>query len=84
MARTQRPATAEAFSTPAGPPSWKALPSWAVFGTGDLMINNDALRFMAGRAGSTLTEVEGASHVGFIANPDPYADVIRTAVKATT
>jgi pimeloyl-ACP methyl ester carboxylesterase len=84
LARTQRPAAAEAFGTPAGPPSWKSLPSWAVFGTGDLMINNDALRDMAARADSPLTEVPGASHVGFVANPEPYAEVIRTAVKATT
>jgi pimeloyl-ACP methyl ester carboxylesterase len=83
-ALTQRPAAVQAFAAPAGPPSWKSRPSWAVIGTEDHMIHPDALRFMAKRSESEVTEIEGASHVGFISNPVPYADVIRLALKATS
>jgi pimeloyl-ACP methyl ester carboxylesterase len=80
MARAQRPAAIEGFTTPAGPPSWKSLPSWAAIGTSDQTIHVDALHFMAERAGSKVTEIAGASHVGFIPNPKPYAEMIRKAV----
>ena len=82
MARSQRPCALEGFATPAGPPSWKTLPSWAAIGTADQTIHVEALRFMAERAGSKVTEIAGASHVGFITNPKPYAEVIRTAAAA--
>jgi pimeloyl-ACP methyl ester carboxylesterase len=81
MARSQRPCAAEAFGAPAGPPSWKGRPTWAVIGTEDQTIHPDALRFMAKRAEAEITEIDGASHVGFIPNPAPYAEVIRAALK---
>ena len=84
MALTQRPAAGEAFGAPAGPPSWKGRPSWAVLGTADQMIHPDALRFMAKRAGAEVTEIERASHVGFIPNAAPYVNVIRNAINATS
>lgn len=36
MAATQRPVKASALSEPAPAPAWKSLPSWAIYGTGDL------------------------------------------------
>ena len=38
---------------------------------------------MAERAGATITEDEGASHVPMISQPQVVADVILTAVAAT-
>jgi hypothetical protein len=39
---------------------------------------------MAERAGATITEVEGASHVPMMSQPQVVTDVILTAVAATT
>jgi pimeloyl-ACP methyl ester carboxylesterase len=42
------------------------------------------VRYSYDRSGSTLTEVEGASHFVQPSRPDVIADVIRDAVQATT
>jgi pimeloyl-ACP methyl ester carboxylesterase len=84
MAVSQRPVSGDGFGAPAPAPSWKGRPSWAVIGTADQAIHPDALRFMAERAGAEITEIDGASHVGFIPNPKPYVEVIRAAVQATS
>jgi pimeloyl-ACP methyl ester carboxylesterase len=63
--------------------AWRSKPSWAVFGTGDHPIAVELQRFTYGRAGSTVTEIEGASHFSMIANPAIVAGVIRDAVVAT-
>src|SRR5919107_2666393 len=83
MAATQRPLSELAFSEPTGVPAWKKLPSWAVVSTGDKVVGTDAVRSMAERAGATITEVEG-SHVIMISQPQLVADVILTALAATT
>ena len=82
MARAQRPLLASAFEEPAGAAAWRVKPSWGVFGTADLPIAPDLHRFSLGRAGSTVTEVEGASHFVMISKPDVVAGVIRDAVMA--
>jgi pimeloyl-ACP methyl ester carboxylesterase len=79
MAATQRPIAELAFSEPNGEPAWKRLPSWAVVATGDKAAGADLTRFMAERAGATITEVEG-SHVVMVSQPQAVADVILAAV----
>src|SRR4051812_20897671 len=82
MAHAQRPLLASAFEERAGAAAWRVKPSWAVFGTGDQPIAPQLHRFSYDRAGSTVTEVEGASHFLMLSKPDVVAGVIREAVKA--
>jgi pimeloyl-ACP methyl ester carboxylesterase len=82
MAHAQRPIVATAFEEPAAAAAWRAKPSWAVFGTGDQPIAPQLHRFSYERAGSKVTEIEGASHFVMLSQPDAVADVIREAVMA--
>jgi pimeloyl-ACP methyl ester carboxylesterase len=81
MAATQRPVADAAFSERSGPPKWRSVPSWAVVASGDRAAGADVIRSMAGRAGATITEVEG-SHVIMVSQPDTVAGVIRAAAAA--
>jgi pimeloyl-ACP methyl ester carboxylesterase len=83
MARAQRPLLTSAFEDPAATAAWRVKPSWAVFGTEDHPIALALHRFSYGRAGSTVTEIEGASHFVMLSNPEVVADVIREAVTAS-
>jgi pimeloyl-ACP methyl ester carboxylesterase len=83
-AHAQRPVAPNAFEEPATAAAWRAKPSWAVFGTGDLPVGPALHRFQYDRAGSTVTEVEGASHFLMLSEPDVVARVIREAVIALT
>jgi pimeloyl-ACP methyl ester carboxylesterase len=83
MAISQRPVSAAAFDDPAAAAAWRAKPSWAVFGTADRPVAPELHRFSYHRAGSTVTEVEGASHFLMMSQPDIVAGVIREAVTAT-
>jgi pimeloyl-ACP methyl ester carboxylesterase len=84
LAISQRPVSAAAFDDRATAAAWRAKPSWAVFGTGDLPVAPALHRFSYDRAGSRVTEVEGASHVVMLSQPDIVAGVIRDAVIAST
>src|SRR3954451_21635019 len=84
MAHAQRPLLATAFEEPATAAAWRAKPSWPVFGTGDQPIAPQLHRFSYERAGSTVTEIEGASHFVMLSNPDVVAGVIREAVQASS
>ena len=84
MAHAQRPVSPEAFEEPATAAAWRAKPSWAVFGTEDLPVGPPLHRFQYARAGSKVTEVEGASHLLMLSQPDVVARVIRDAVTALT
>jgi pimeloyl-ACP methyl ester carboxylesterase len=53
---------------------------WAVVPTGDKAAGSDVVRSMAERAGATITEVEGASHVPMMSQPEVVTDVILTAL----
>src|SRR5918997_3460678 len=70
MAATQRPFAELGFSEPSGVPAWRNLPSWAVVPTGDKAAGSDVVRPMGERAGATITEVEGASHVPMMSRPE--------------
>lgn len=83
LAATQRPIAEAALAEPTTNPAWKSLPSWAVVPNGDKAIGSDAVRSMAERAGATITEVEG-SHAIMISQPKAVAEVILTAVAATS
>lgn len=84
MAATQRPITEHDLNDAAGAPAWKSIPSWFIFGTADLNIPLEAHRFMAHRAGARRNiEVEGASHVVGMSQPDALADLVREAASVT-
>jgi pimeloyl-ACP methyl ester carboxylesterase len=82
MAHAQRPLLASAFEEPAAAAAWRGKPSWGVFGTGDQPIAAQLHRFSYERAGSKVTEVEGASHFVMLSKPSVVAGVIREAVRA--
>ena len=81
---SQRPVAATAFEDPATAAAWRAKPSWAVFGTGDRPVAPELHRFSCERAGSKVTEVDGASHLVMVSQPEIVAGVIREAVIACT
>jgi pimeloyl-ACP methyl ester carboxylesterase len=80
---SQRPVAATAFDDPATAAAWLEKPSWAVFGTGDLPVAPALHRFSYDRAGSKVTEVDGASHLLMLSQPEIVAGVIREAVMAS-
>jgi len=80
MAHAQRPLVVTAFEEPATAAAWRTKPSWGVFGTADQPIAPELHRFSYGRAGSTVTEIEGASHFPMVSKPEVVAGVIRDAV----
>jgi len=83
MEATQRPIAEAAFSEPVGPPAWKTLPSWFIYGSLDLNITPPAHRFMAERArAKKVVEVEGASHVVMVSHPHEVAALIEQAAAA--
>jgi pimeloyl-ACP methyl ester carboxylesterase len=82
MAVSQRPAAAATGAEPTTAAAWKTIPSWALIGLEDRTITPTALRFMANRAGSKITEID-SSHVSMISHPDAAADVIEEAAAAT-
>ena len=81
---SQRPVAAAAFDDPATAAAWREKPSWAVFGTGDRPVAPELHRFSYNRAGSKVTEVDGASHLLMLSQPEIVAGVIRDAVTAVT
>jgi pimeloyl-ACP methyl ester carboxylesterase len=64
-----------------GPPTWRAVPSWALVATDDGSLPVRTQRFMAGRAGSAVTEVR-SSHAVPLAHPKETAEVVLTAAHA--
>ena len=82
LAVSQRPFAA-IFDDRATAAAWKTLPAWAVVATSDNAIPPDAERFMARRAGAQPIDVD-ASHSIALSQPSAVADLIRTAVEATS
>ena len=80
LAAAQKPIAGRSFADPAGPPAWKALPSWFLVSTQDRMINPDLERFMAARIGATTVEVR-SSHASPASHPDVVARLIRAAAR---
>src|SRR5215218_8785075 len=81
MAATQRPLRDVAVNGASGPPAWKSIPSWFVFGELDKNIPVASHRLMAERAGAReVVEIEGASHAVGVSHPEEVADVILRAL----
>jgi pimeloyl-ACP methyl ester carboxylesterase len=64
------------------PATWHTIPSWSVVSTADVSIPTQALRWMAERAGSHVTEVD-SSHAVPVAQPDVVARTILAAVESS-
>jgi len=69
-----RPIHMSCFTTPVGPPAWKAKPSTYVVCTEDRAIHPALQRHMAARCGSTV-ELDTA-HSPFLNRPDAVADLL--------
>jgi pimeloyl-ACP methyl ester carboxylesterase len=82
LAVSQRPFAA-IFEDRAEAAAWKTLPSWAIVATADKAIPPDGERHMAKRAGAQTIEVD-ASHSVALSQPVAVAELIRTAVTATS
>ena len=78
---TQRPASFAGLAEPSGPPAWKDIPSWAIIGRQDRIIDPVSQRAMAERAGAKITEID-ASHVSMISHPDVVVEVIQQALES--
>ncbi|MCC6984230.1 MAG: alpha/beta hydrolase [Bauldia sp.] len=78
MADSQVPIAFDAGNTPLTVAAWHDKPSWYQVGTTDHVIPPAAQHLMAGRAGSTVVEVEGG-HLAFIANAQATAELIEAA-----
>jgi pimeloyl-ACP methyl ester carboxylesterase len=84
LAIAQRPVVATAFDDPATEAAWRQKPSWAVFGTADRPVAPQLHRFSYDRAGASVTEVEGASHLLMLSQPDVVASIIDEALEVCT
>jgi pimeloyl-ACP methyl ester carboxylesterase len=83
LAVSQRPFAA-IFDDRAEAAAWKKLPSWAIVATADNAIPPDAERHMAQRAGARAIVEIDASHSIALSQPTAVAELIRTAVEATS
>lgn len=81
MRASQMPVSVASFSAPAKVSAWHAKPSFAIVATKDGILSTALQRFMAKRAGSTVTEI-ASSHVAFISHAKETAKVIEAAAKA--
>ena len=78
MRDSQMPVSVASFEAPAKAAAWSSKPSFAIVATKDNILSTDLQRFMAKRAGSTVTEI-ASSHVPFITHPAEVAAVIEQA-----
>src|SRR5215467_2431451 len=84
MAVTQRPIVDTAFGEQSGPPAWKSIPSWFIYGTGDKNLPVATIEFMAKRAGAKkVVEIKGASHLLMVSHPEETAKLIVEAAQQT-
>lgn len=83
MADSQLPWGLEAVGGTISSAAWRSKPTWALIGTGDLMIPPAAQRQMAQRAGAKVTEV-AASHAVYVSQPATVARLIVTAAQGAT
>lgn len=80
MAVAQRPLTDAAGAEKAAVASWKALPSWWVYGEADRNIPPAAMKWMAQRAqAKKVVTITGASHVVMISHPHEVSKLIEAA-----
>jgi pimeloyl-ACP methyl ester carboxylesterase len=80
MAHAQMPVAGAVFNTKLTAAAWRSKPSYAIIATEDRALDPDRARWMAKRAGSTVTEVK-ASHGVLISQPQSVAAVIEAAAR---
>ena len=83
MADSQVPWGVNALGGQVNEPAWRSKPTWYLVTTEDRMIPPQAQRTMSARAGSTVTEIAG-SHAIYVSQPAAVAELIQTAVTATS
>ncbi|AJF63270.1 alpha/beta fold hydrolase [Streptomyces vietnamensis] len=81
LADSQVPWGVEALAGTVTSPAWRTKPSFYLVATDDRMIPPPAQRFMAERAGATVTET-GGSHAVYVSKPAEVAALIRKAASA--
>jgi pimeloyl-ACP methyl ester carboxylesterase len=82
MARAQVMPAVQTAGAAVTQAAWKTKPSWAIVSTADRTVNPELQRFMAARAGSKVSEING-SHATFIVHPAEVAKVIEQAAAAS-
>lgn len=83
MAATQRPVTQGALEGKTVVATWKAVPSYTVYGSDDRNIPAAVEVFMADRAAvKKAVAIEGGSHALMISHPAEVADLIELAASA--
>ncbi len=80
LAASQRPLTLSAGNEPSGPPAWKAIRSFAVVGTKDLVLPKAEQAFMARRANAKITRIK-AGHLSMVSHPKAVTKVIVRAAR---
>lgn len=81
LAAAQRPIAVAAFGEPlSSAPAWKTTRSWYGVSTNDRVLQPEAQRWMAQRAGSEIVEID-ASHASLIARPQAVAKLIKRAAR---
>jgi pimeloyl-ACP methyl ester carboxylesterase len=83
IAAEQRPTAAAVFTGKSGTPAWETIPTWAVIGTVDKVIDPSEQLAMAKRAHAHITEIK-APHLSMVSDPRAVTRVILQAVHATT
>jgi pimeloyl-ACP methyl ester carboxylesterase len=76
MARAQKPISGACFEAPAGPPAWRAKPSWYQLSSQDHMIPPDIQTFMAERINPRGILSLDSSHASLASQPRAVADLI--------
>jgi hypothetical protein len=84
LAVSQRPLSGAAFGEPASVAAWKTTPGWGIVSAADHTINPDVERFGYERAGLRGVVELDAPHLVMQTHPAEVADVIETAVRATS
>jgi pimeloyl-ACP methyl ester carboxylesterase len=83
MAATQRPVAEAALAEPSGVASWKALPSYMIYGSGDRNIPHAVMDFMAQRARAVKAVViKDASHALMVSHPAEVVSLVKAAASA--
>ncbi|MFG2371807.1 alpha/beta fold hydrolase [Streptomyces sp. NPDC048504] len=83
LADSQVPWGVDALAGAVTEPAWQTKPSFYLVATDDRMIPPPAQRFMAERAGATVTET-GGSHAVYVSRPAEVAEFIKKAASGTT
>jgi len=81
LALSQVPTTTAKLGAQNWSAAWRQKPSYAIVATEDRFLSPDLQRWMARRAGSTVSEIKG-SHLLYISQPEAVAQVILDAARS--